>query len=160
MLSSLERKAEFGFLADTFLMCEVYMMGESSECRLFVAWGKTRIRKDDMHQFPYPLVSLRHAHQSMQPFLPTTSQYISWQTDSSYLALGYRMWVLFQRQRQEILLPSLETCNKRHNGIRTCWVYQCVPGKRSHSSSQSCAYRPIYLTAVPTKMKYEFLKLA
>lgn len=34
-------------------------------------------------------------------------------TDVSYLALRYGMWVLFQRQRQEVLFPSLKTWNKK-----------------------------------------------
>lgn len=45
-----------------------------------------------------------------------------------YLALGYGMWVLSQRQRQKVLLPSLETCGKRsEGGVR----------KRSHSTDAS-----------------------
>lgn len=137
LLSSLEKKKGWVWiLADKFVMCAVYMMCESSRCRLFVAWGKTRKRKEAVHQLPYSLVSLQHAHQSMQSLLPTTSQYISVLLT---LLLDIECESSFKGRGRRSSFPLSKPVTKKHNNLKTCWVYQCVPGNWSLSCSWSSA---------------------
>lgn len=107
-------------------MCTALVICESSQCRISHTWGESGKGGDDEQWFPYSLVSLRRW---ACPIVPPALHRISTQwSEFSHLALRYGMRVLFQRQRQEVLLPPLETCDKKHSSIKKCAVPHHRPG--------------------------------
>lgn len=93
--------------------CVQCLWCESSQCRLSHPWGKTGTCINSHILWSHYSTHTKAPSQSYPPITESTQ----W-SDFSYLALRYGMWVLFQRQRQEVLPPSLETWNKKHNSIK------------------------------------------
>lgn len=62
-----------------------------------------------------PFFSGLITHWSTPSFLLSLYSTSAQWSEFSYLALRYGMRVLFQRQWQEVLLPSLETCNHKES---------------------------------------------